>query len=370
MHLLHYHLDSTLISQRCLLCFDLCFDSHAHVPLKTRQADTAMVVLANPPAVDQIPLLRSPGPTDTFAAVPVVDLSIPGAARAIVDACERFGFFKVVNHGVDTGTMDRAESEAVEFFAQAQPVKDRAGPAYPSGGYGSKRIGLNGDMGWLEYLLLAVHNASISDSCAVPSNAAFRAALNEYIAAVRKVAVRVLEAMAEGLGIAPVDALSAMVTEQGSDQVFRVNHYPPCPALQGLGCSATGFGEHTDPQLISVLRSNGTSGLQIALRDDGAQWMSVPSDRNAFFVNVGDSLQVLTNGRFKSVKHRVVTNSLKSRVSFIYFAGPPLAQRIAPLPELLREGEESLYKEFTWGEYKKAAYKTRLGDNRLAQFEK
>ncbi|KAF8663744.1 hypothetical protein HU200_055068 [Digitaria exilis] len=304
-----------------------------------------MVVLANPSVVDQIPLLPSPGHRDTFAAVPVVDLSRPGAARAIVDACERFGFFKVINHGVATATMDRAESETVKFFAQAQAVKDRAGPAYPPFGYGSKRIGLNGDMGWLEFLLLA------------------------YVAAVRGVAVRVLEKMAEGLGIAPVDALSAMVTEQGSDQVFRVNHYPPCPALQGLGCSATGFGEHTDPQLISVLRSNGTSGLQIALRD-GAQWVSVPSDRDAFFVNVGDSLQVLTNGRFKSVKHRVVTSSLKSRVSFIYFAGPSLAQRIVPLPELLGDGEEILYKEFTWGEYKKAAYKTRLGDNRLAQFEK
>jgi len=328
-----------------------------------------MVVLANPPVVDQIPLLRSPGPRDSFAAVPVVDLSSPGAARAIVDACERFGFFKVVNHGVAGDTMERAETEAVKFFAQAQADKDRAGPAYPPFGYGSKRIGLNGDMGWLEYLLLAVDSASLSDACTVPAAAAFRAALNEYIAAVRKVAVRVLEAMAEGLGIAPADALSAMVTEQGSDQLFRVNHYPPCPALQGLGCSATGFGEHTDPQLISVLRSNGTSGLQIALRD-GAQWVSVPSDRDAFFVNVGDSLQVLTNGRFRSVKHRVVTNSLKSRVSFIYFGGPPLAQRIAPLPELLGEGEESLYREFTWGEYKKAAYNTRLGDNRLAQFEK
>ncbi|CAO2178206.1 unnamed protein product [Urochloa humidicola] len=265
--------------------------------------------------------------------------------------------------------MDRAESEAVRFFAQAQTDKDRAGPAYPPFGYGSKRIGLNGDMGWLEYLLLAVDSASLSDACSAP-NAAFRAAMNEYIAAVRKVAVRVLEAIAEGLGIASADALSAMVTEQGSDQVFRVNHYPPCTALQGLGCSATGFGEHTDPQLISVLRSNGTSGLQIALPGDDARWVSVPSDRDAFFVNVGDSLQVLTNGRFTSVKHRVVTNSLKSRVSFIYFAGPTPAQRIAPLPELLGEGEESLYREFTWGEYKKAAYKTRLSDNRLAQFEK
>uniref|UniRef100_A0A453FJ69 Fe2OG dioxygenase domain-containing protein n=2 Tax=Aegilops tauschii subsp. strangulata TaxID=200361 RepID=A0A453FJ69_AEGTS len=195
-----------------------------------------------------------------------------------------------------------------------------------------------------------------------------RAALNEYIAAVRKVAVRVMEAMAEGLGIAAVDALSGMVTAEGSDQVFRVNHYPPCHALQGLGCSATGFGEHTDPQLISVLRSNGTSGLQIALQN--GQWVSVPSDRDAFFVNVGDSLQVLTNGRFKSVKHRVVANSLKSRVSMIYFGGPAMTQRIAPLPQLLGAGEQSLYKDFTWGEYKKAAYNSRLGDNRLAQFHR
>lgn len=79
---------------------------------------------------------------------------------------------------------------------------------------------------------------------------------------------------------------------------------------------------------------------------------------------------MLTNGRFKSVKHRVVANSLKSRVSLIYFGGPPLTQRIAPLPQLLGEGEQSLYTEFTWSEYKKAAYKSRLGDNRLAQFQK
>jgi len=330
-----------------------------------------MVVLASTPAVDNIPLLRSPDPGDYFAGMPVVDLSSPGAPKAIADACERFGFFKLVNHGVPLDTMERLESEAVRFFSQSQAEKDRSGPAYPFG-YGSKRIGLNGDMGWLEYLLLAVDSASLSGACPVPTCPVFRAALNEYIAAVRKVAVRVMEAMAEALGIAPLDALSAMVTAEGSDQVFRVNHYPPCHALQGLGCSATGFGEHTDPQLVSLLRSNGTSGLQIALQD--GRWVSVPSDRDALFVNVGDSLQVLTNGRFKSVKHRVVANSLKSRVSLIYFGGPPLAQRIAPLPQLLGRGElgeqQSAYKDFTWSEYKKAAYKSRLGDNRLAQFLK
>ena len=78
----------------------------------------------------------------------------------------------------------------------------------------------------------------------------------------------------------------------------------------------------------------------------------------------------MTNGRFKSVRHRVVANTSKSRVSMIYFGGPPLSEKIAPLPSLMEGSEDSLYKEFTWFEYKKSAYKSRLADNRLGLFEK
>jgi gibberellin 2beta-dioxygenase len=53
----------------------------------------------------------------------------------------------------------------------------------------------------------------------------------------------------------------------------------------------------------------------------------------------------------------------------IYFGGPPMAQRIAPLPQLMEQGEKSSYKDFTWGEYKRAAYKLRLADYRLGPFE-
>ena len=116
--------------------------------------------------------------------------------------------------------------------------------------------------------------------------------MNEYVGAVRGVAASVLEAVAEGLGVAPRDALSSMVAGAASDRALRVNHYPPCPLLQRLpdSCAVTGFGEHTDPQLVSVLRSNGTAGLQLALRD--GRWVPVPPDRDAFFVIVGDSLEV------------------------------------------------------------------------------
>lgn len=186
--------------------------------------------------------------------------------------------------------------------------------------------------------------------------------------AVKRMTCEVLELLADGLKIQQRNVLSKLLMDEQSDSVFRLNHYPPYPELQDMiGSNFIGFGEHTDPQIISVLRSNNTSGLQISLKD--GNWISVPPDQNSFFINVGDSLQVMTNGRFKSVRHRVIANSLKSRVSMIYFGGPPLSEKIAPLPSLM-EGEDSLYKEFTWFEYKKSAYKSRLADNRLGLFEK
>lgn len=54
----------------------------------------------------------------------------------------------------------------------------------------------------------------------------------------------------------------------------------------------------------------------------------------------------------------------------IYFGGPPLNEKIVPLSCLMEEGEESLYKEFTWHEYKKSTYMSRLGADRLGLFEK
>lgn len=115
--------------------------------------------------------------------------------------------------------------------------------------------------------------------------------MNEYVCAVRNMSCEVLEMIAEELQLGARETLSRMIRDEKSDSCLRLNHYPPCPELQALsGRSLIGFGEHTDPQIMSVLRSNNESGLQICLRD-GA-WVSVPPDPTTFFFNVGDSLQV------------------------------------------------------------------------------
>lgn len=118
--------------------------------------------------------------------------------------------------------------------------------------------------------------------------------MNDYIQAVRNMACEILELMTEGLNIGPRNVLSKFLLDEQSDSYFRLNHYPPCPELRGLSeqtdRNVVGFGEHTDPQIISILRSNNTSGLQIL--GDGT-WISVPPDQYSFFINVGDSLKVL-----------------------------------------------------------------------------
>ncbi|KAK8514141.1 hypothetical protein V6N13_063044 [Hibiscus sabdariffa] len=322
-----------------------------------------MVVLSQPAALGHCSLIKTCKPTAVFTRIPVIDLKDQEAKTLIVKACEEYGFFKLVNHGVPIELMTRLEAEALSFFNLPQSEKDKAGPPTPFG-YGNKRIGPNGDIGWIEYLLL---NTNPPTSLNTPEN--FRCAVNEYVQAVKRLAFEVLELMADGLKIEPRDALSRLLRDERSDSCFRLNHYPPCPELQALsGRNLIGFGEHTDPQIISILRSNNTSGLQICLRD--RSWVSVPPDQTSFFINVGDALQVMSNGRLRSVRHRVLAGSMKSRVSMIYFGGPPLSEKIVPMPSVMIEGEESLYKEFTWWEYKNSACKSRLGDNRLGLFQK
>ncbi|KAL7129683.1 hypothetical protein ABFS83_13G084200 [Erythranthe nasuta] len=312
--------------------------------------------------------------------IPVVDLSDPIAAKTIiVKACKEFGFFKVINHGVSMDLPNKLEAESVKFFKLSKQEKEKSGPPNPFG-YGNKNIGPNGDTGLVEYLLMCanpcnnqLHSRNSANAIVIPAiQESLQSVVNEYVIAVTNVACEVLEMIAEELQLKARDTLSSLIRDEKSDSCLRLNHYPPCPDLRASSDAQSlkiGFGEHTDPHIMSVLRSNEVPGFQICLKD-GA-WVSIPPDPTSFFLNVGDSLQVMTNARFKSVKHRVLAaDTLKSRVSMIYFGGPPLSEKITPLSSVMEEGEESLYKEYTWSDYKNSAYKTKLGDDRLTNFQK
>ncbi|KAM0930923.1 hypothetical protein ACQ4PT_000637 [Festuca glaucescens] len=304
----------------------------------------------------------------TLAFVPVIDLSSPGSAGAIADACSSHGFFKAVNHGMAVGLAETLEAEAMAFFAlpQCDKIKSAVGLTKPLG-YGCRNIGTNGDVGSLEYLILSTGSHTVNSTSTMPIP--LRQALDGYMRIVQEVAGRVMELMAEGLGMQDTGVFKGMVHRDGSDELLRVNHYPPSPRLEVAGSGTMGFGEHTDPQIMSLLRSNSVPGLQIALKD--GSWLPVAPDAESFFINVGDAMQVLTNGRYRSVRHRVVAEAgeeVRSRLSMIYFGGPAPVERIVPVAGVMGAMEVKLYKSFTWEEYKTAAYKTKLAACRLEPF--
>ncbi|KAL6626239.1 hypothetical protein ACP70R_029965 [Stipagrostis hirtigluma subsp. patula] len=330
--------------------------------------------------------------------IPTVDMSAPAGrgelARRLVRACAERGFFRAVNHGVPRRAAAGLDAAASAFFARPAREKQAAGPPDPLG-YGSRNIGANGDVGELEYLILHADPAAVARKAEFidredPSR--FSEAVNEYVDAVRRLACRVLDLLGEGLGLRDPTSLSRLISAVDADSLLRINHYPPSRAAQDTGgrsCTADGpksgdgsgngnggamgigFGEHTDPQILSLLRANDVDGLQVLLPDGhGDGWVPVPADPSAFFINVGDLLQALTNGRLVSIRHRVMANSTsRSRLSAIYFAAPPLHARIAALPETVTPAAPRRYRPFTWAEYKKAMYAHRLSHNRLDLFQ-
>ncbi|KAJ0978653.1 hypothetical protein J5N97_014127 [Dioscorea zingiberensis] len=235
--------------------------------------------------------------------VPVIDLSMRRELKAelIIKACEEFGFFQVINHGVPDKVVSRMELAGMEFFSLPTSEKLLAGPANPLG-YGTKSIGSNGDTGDLEYLLLHSNPISISQrarSVCRTNPIDFSYVVNEYVGEVRELACEILELMAQGLGVGDSGVFSRMIRDMESDSLLRLNHYPPCNCTKSsykhdccttrANCCRLGFGEHSDPQILTILRSNSVAGLQIRSPSPaGASWIPVPPNPDAFpSANVG-----------------------------------------------------------------------------------
>lgn len=134
--------------------------------------------------------------------------------------------------------------------------------------------------------------------------------------ALRQLACEILDLLGEGLGLKDPRSFSKLITDTDNDSLLRINHYPPACSIHkldhddqcklksivrtkngnGLNPSGAriGFGEHSDPQIVSLLRANDVNGLQVLLPNSDSKevWIQVPADPSAFFINVGDLLQV------------------------------------------------------------------------------
>jgi isopenicillin N synthase-like dioxygenase len=293
--------------------------------------------------------------------LPVIDLSEPDVPAKIEAACRDTGFFYVAGHGVPRELRESLDAAAREFFSL--PDKEKAEIEMARGGRawrGWFPVGAeltSGEQDRKEGLyfgaeLPAGHPLPLHGPNLFPSQVpSLRPLVLSYVDELTRVAQDVLRGMASSLGLAE-DYFAAGYTANPT-MLFRIFHYPPAPADD----PGWGVGEHTDYGLLTLLLQDDNGGLQVHTPDG---WIDAPPLPDTFVCNIGDMLERLTGGWYRSTPHRVRNTSGRDRLSFPFFFDPDFAAEVPPLPDRAAvaadggrrwDGQSPLAFEGTYGDY-------------------
>ncbi|KAE8733676.1 Feruloyl CoA ortho-hydroxylase 2 [Hibiscus syriacus] len=98
-------------------------------------------------------------------------------------------------------------------------------------------------------------------------------------------------------------------------------------------------GCHSDFSTLTILLQDEIRGLFVR-ENDGDNWIHVPPIKGSLVINVGDTLQIMTNRRYRSVEQRVVANGSNNIISVPIFVNPRPSDMLRPLLELIVSGEK------------------------------
>ena len=149
----------------------------------------------------------------------------------------------------------------------------------------------------------------------------------------------------------------------GMDEILmqlKINFYPKCPQPE----LALGVEAHTDISALTFLLHNMVPGLQIYHED---KWLTAKCIPGALIVHVGDSVEIISNGRYKSGLHRGLVNKEKVRVSWAVFCEPPKEQLLKPLPELVSDIDPPRYSPRTFTQHIQQKLFRKASENALSK---
>ncbi|HBX10046.1 MAG: 2-oxoglutarate and iron-dependent oxygenase domain-containing protein [Candidatus Microthrix parvicella] len=275
---------------------------------------------------------------------------------ALNEACGTWGFFRITGHGIDPALLRNLDAQARNFFARSDEEKSqvamaKAGSAwrgwFPVGaeltsGRPDRKEGLyigtelpSDDPRVLAQLPL--HGPNL-----FPDHPdGLGPAAIDWMEAVTEVGHAIMSGLAIALGLDPHWFATHLTADP--TVLFRIFRYPPdtrppdgpAPATDAdahpnaATPPAWGVAEHTDYGLLTLLAQDDSGGLEVRVADG---WVKVPAEPGVMVCNLGDMLEAITAGRYRSTLHRVRNTSGRSRLSFPLFFDPSWDAQVRPLP--------------------------------------
>ena len=169
----------------------------------------------------------------------------------------------------------------------------------------------------------------------------YREKMGNYAKAVQMFQKQLMEVVLESLGLNPTYIQDEV--EKGS-QVLVANCYPACPEPE----VTLGMPPHSDYGSITILLQ---SSLGLQVMDHNKNWLSVPVVEGSLIVQLGDQIEVMSNGQYKSVIHRATVNSEKKRFSIACLHSLALNKKMGPAEKLVDKEHPASYKEFSFKDF-------------------
>ncbi|XP_010535843.1 PREDICTED: protein SRG1-like [Tarenaya hassleriana] len=276
--------------------------------------------------------------------IPAIDLSLllsssPEELTKLRSSLSTWGVVQVMNHGMREEIVDKMQELSRQFFAL--PTEEKKKYERETGsieGYGSDMILFDDQvLDWNDRLFLTTHpedQRKLEFWPEIPVG--FRETLHEFTEKNQQVCEQFLMAMARSLELDE----NRFLRMQGDNAMLnaRFTFYPPCPKPDKV----LGIKPHADSSTITlVLPDIEVESLQF-LKD--GKWYKPPIVPATILIVVGDQIEIMSNGIYKSPMHRVVANMERERVSVATFCSPDPERDIQPVEELVTETSPRLYK--------------------------
>ncbi|KQO56695.1 2-oxobutyrate oxidase [Methylobacterium sp. Leaf102] len=248
---------------------------------------------------------------------------------ALRQAARDVGFFTLSGHGISPAQIAETQALARRFFAlslsEKRAVAMIRSPHFRGYTEAGREI-TRGTPDWREQFDIGAERPALPRRAGDPAWTRLqgpnlwpaglpelRVGLLRWQEAVTRVGIRVLRAFAEALG-QPEDAFEPIYAG-APNQHIKIIRYPGRDGTEG----DQGVGAHKDSGLLTLLVQDGQSGLEV----EGPEgWISVEPREGRFVVNVGELLELASDGYLRATVHRVVTPPAgRDRLSVAFFLG-------------------------------------------------